>query len=208
MRTVTAAVALGAAVALASCSTGRQAVELSQAAPGAATTRSVASASDTVTVTETTTATATVTATVTVTVGPTVTVTALPSSTRSAAATFDRAIALVDYANLIADIRELDRIRLTGSQASLQLAVLANHFASLGAGGAPPGLDAPTYYARLKSLELFAAAASREAAAGSPQAAARYVVIRQETGTFLALVNGALGTTLTLPPPPATTPGP
>jgi hypothetical protein len=211
VRTVTTAVALGMALALSACSSGNPTIELSQAAPGAAsgssgptsTTSEVLTLSDTPTPTPTT-----VTVTVTVTATPTVTVTALPLPSPTTATTFDRAVALIDYGNLVKDIEQLDRMTLTGAQAALQLDVLANHYASLAAGGSPPGLDAPTYYARLSSLRLFAAAASREAQAGSPQAAARYAVIRTETGTFLALVNGALGTALSLPPAPATTPTP
>jgi hypothetical protein len=96
---------------------------------------------------------------------------------------------------------------LTGNPAAVQLDALAKHLRSLGANGAPPGLDPPSYYARLKSLELFADAASKEADASSPQAGSRYTVIRQETGVFLSLVNGALRTTFVLPARPvATTP--
>ena len=73
------------------------------------------------------------------------------------------------------------------------------HLASLRANGAPPGIDPPSYYSRIGSLQLFAEAASDEAAAGSPQAAGRYAVIRQETGVLLSLVNGALRTAYALP---------
>ncbi len=91
---------------------------------------------------------------------------------------------------------------VTGPGAALRLDAMAGHFASLAANGGPPGLDLPSYRGRIGTLELFAAAASEEARAGSPQAAARYAVIRQETATFLALVNGALKTTYALPPAP------
>jgi len=197
------ALAVAAALTVGACSPGDPDVELSQAAPAPAQTAT------TVTVTEvqTTTVTATtrVVTTATVTVTPTVTVTALPRPSLTTSATFNRAQALVDYTNLVADVRALDGMPLTGNQAALQFDLLGKHFAALGANGTPPGLDPPSYYGRLKSLELFADAASGEADANSPQAAGRYSVIRQETGTFLSLVNGALKTTFVLPPAPTTT---
>ena len=205
MRTGPAVVAaLTAALALAACSGGNPDVELSQAGPAAAPTTA------TVTVTEehtrTLTATTTVVTTATVTATPTVTVTALPQPSLTTSTVFNQSLAVVDYNNLVADVRTLDRMQLTGNAAALAFDVLAKHFAALGANGSPPGLDPPSYYARLKSLELFADAASGEAEANSPQAANRYQVIRQETGVFLALVNGALRTSFNLPPRPTTSP--
>lgn len=205
MREATAvALMLGAVLSgLAACTSGNPGIELSQATAGPGATPTVTvTVLETVGPTVTTTATATVATTVTA--GPTVTVTMLPRPTLTTAPAFTQAVALVDYANVIADIRLLDSMTLTGSPAALQLDVLARHYAALGANGSPPGLDPPTYYARLKSLELFANAASDEAAASSPQAAARYVVIRQETGVLFSLVNGALKTSLALPPGPTT----
>lgn len=201
MRHATAvALMLGAALTgLAACTSGNPGIELSQATAGSG-------ATPTVTVLETVGPTVTTTATVTTTVtaGPTVTVTMLPRPTVTTAPAFTQAVALVDYGNVVADIRLLDSMTLTGSPAALQLDVLARHFAALGANGSPPSLDPPTYFARLKSLEIFADAASDEAAASSPQAAARYALIRQETGVLFSLVNGALKTTLALPPVPTT----
>jgi hypothetical protein len=201
VRTVPAtAVALAAALAVGACSGGNPQVDLSQAGPGALPT-------ETVTVTEehdrTVTATTTVVTTATVTATPTVTVTELPRPALTTSAVFNQALALADYNNLVVDIRTLDHLPLAGSAAAVQLDTLARHFAALGANGAPPSLDPPSYYGRLKSLELFAAAAAQEATANSPQAASRYSVIRQETGVFLSLVNGALRTAFVLPPAPS-----
>ena len=122
---------------------------------------------------------------------------------------FDPGLATLDYTNLIDDVRVLDGMPGSGSPTALQFEVLARHLASLRANGAPPGIDPPSYYSRIGSLQLFAEAASTEAAAGSPQAAGRYAVIRQETGVLLSLVNGALRTNYALPAPPTrTTPTP
>ncbi|WP_076262390.1 hypothetical protein [Intrasporangium flavum] len=194
------ALALALAVSVSACSSGNPSVELSQAAQGAGVRDTVSvTVTDTQTVTQT--ATVAVTSTVTVRATPTVTVTMLPRPALTSTSVFNRATALNGYAALLSDIRTLDGIPLNGNTAAVRLDTLARHFAALGAGGSPPGLDAPTYYARLSSLRLFTDAAVREAEAASPQAAARYAVIRQETGTFLALVNGALSTTFTLPAP-------
>lgn len=196
---VAAAVAALVACALGACSGDRPAVELSQAAAGTPTPM------QTVTVTELMTPTVTTTATQTLTTTATVTVTALPRPSLSTSTTFNRSLASLDYTNLIDDIRVLDGMPGTGSPTALQFEVLARHLASLRANGAPPGIDPPSYYSRIGSLQLFAEAASTEAGAGSPQAASRYAVIRQETGVLLSLVNGALSSSYALPAPPTRT---
>ena len=193
---VAAIAAVLGALALSGCSADRPDVELSQAAAGTPT------PTQTVTVTELITPTVTTTATQTLTVTATVTVTALPRPSLTATTTFNQSLATVDYTNLIDDIRVLDGMPSAGAPTALQLEVLARHLASLRANGAPPGIDPPSYYSRIGSLQLFAEAASDEAAAGSPQAAGRYGVIRQETGVLLSLVNGALRTGYALPAPP------
>jgi hypothetical protein len=193
-----AALGLGGAL-LAGCSSTEPQVELSQVAGATGT----PVPTETVTVTQvdrkTVTATTTRVQTATVTVTPTVTVTALPRPSLTASTVFNRPAALADYGNLVGDVTVLDRMALTGNAAALQLDLLDQHLSRLGANGPPPGLDAPSYYGRLYSLGLFARAASDEAQAGSPVAASRYTVIRQETGVLLSLVNGALSTTFTLP---------
>ncbi|HET8987708.1 MAG TPA: hypothetical protein VFN43_04275 [Humibacillus sp.] len=183
---------------LSGCSSDRPEVELSQAAGTPVPTQ-------TVTVTELITPTVTTTATQILTRTATVTVTALPRPSLSATTTFNQSLATLDYTNLIDDLRVLDGMPGTGSPTALQLEVLARHLASLRANGAPPGIDPPSYYSRIGSLQLFAEAASTEAAAGSPQAASRYAVIRQETGVLLSLVNGALRTSYALPARPTHT---
>ena len=200
------ALAVALAVSVSACSSGNPSVELSQAPQGAGVRDTVSvTVTDTRTVTQT--ATIPVTSTVTVRATPTVTVTLLPRPALTSSALFNRAAALIGYAALLSDVRALDAIPMSGNAAAVRLDLMTRHFAELAAGGSPPGLDAPTYYARLSSLRLFTDAATREAEAGSPQAAARYAVIRQETGTFLALVNGALSTRFTLPvPTPAPSP--
>ena len=195
-----AVVALVSAL-LSGCSGTRPEVDLSQAAATSAPTR-------TVTVTELMTPTVTTTATQTLTTTATVTVTALPRPSLTTSTTFNQSLGTLDYTNLIDDVRVLDGMPGTGSATALQFEVLARHLASLRANGAPPGIDPPSYYSRIGSLQLFAEAASTEAAAGSPQAAGRYAVIRQEIGVLLSLVNGALRSTYALPAPSPRTPKP
>jgi hypothetical protein len=200
---VATALALSAALMLGGCSSGKPEIDLSQV-PGSTGTP-VPTETVTVAVTQidtrTVTATTTVVTTATVTVTPTVTVTALPRPSLTTSTVFNRPAALADYSNLVVDVRLLDRMTLSGNAAALQLDLMAQHLARLGANGPPPGLDAPSYYGRLASLGLFARAASDEATASSPVAQSRYAVIRQETGTLLSVVNGALATTFILPTP-------
>ncbi|NUO92421.1 MAG: hypothetical protein HOQ18_16580 [Dermatophilaceae bacterium] len=199
------AVALGLTAVLGACTAGKPDVELSQVAGSAVTGTPVPTQTVTVTEIDTRTVTATTTVvqstTTTVVATPTVTVTALPRPSLTTSTVFNRAIALADYANLVNDVRVLDRIPLLGNAAAVQLDAMTQHLERLGANGPPPGLDAPSYYGRLLSLGLFAHAGADEAAAGSPVATSRYAVVRQETGVLLSIVNGALSTTFALPPP-------
>lgn len=195
---VAAALAALVACALGACSSNRPEVVLSQQA-------GTPTPEQTVTVTELLTPTVTRTATQTLTTTATVTVTALPRPSLTTSTTFNQTLASLDYTNLIDDVRVLDGMPGTGAPTALQFEVLARHLASLRANGAPPGIDPPSYYSRIGSLQLFAEAASTEAAAGSPQAAGRYAVIRQETGVLLSLVNGALRSSYALPAPPKQT---
>jgi hypothetical protein len=201
-----AALALSAAAALGACSSGKPAIELSQVPGGTGTPVPTQTVTVTEVETQTVTATTTLVTTATVTATPTVTVTALPRPSLTSSTVFNRPVALADYTNLVSDVRLLDRMSLSGNAAALQLDLLSQHLARLGANGPPPGLDAPSYYGRLGSLGLFAAAASDEAQANSPVAQSRYAVIRQETGVLLTLVNGALKTTFALPTPPVPRP--
>lgn len=204
MTRVSAGVLLLALVGIAaSCSSNPQ-VELTQAAPGSEASPTVTvTVSEWRTVTQTLTATTTVVTPTTVLATPTVTVTlpAHPAVTRTSA--FDQAVAIATYQLLVGDIVSLDGAPVSGPRAALQLDALAGHLASIEAMAPPPGLDPPSWFSRVGSLRIFADAASSEAQAGSPQAPARYTVIRAEVGVLLSMVNGALRTSLTLPPAPS-----
>ena len=201
---VCAAVLATAAVAVVTACSGNPEVELSQAPPG-----TTLAPTATVTVSEWRTATHTVTATTTVVTPttilatPTVTVTLPPRPVVTSTAPFNQATAMASYQAIIGDISALDSGGGTGPSAALQFEALARHLTSLEGMAAPPGLDPPSWFGRVTSLRLFADAASAEALAGSPQAPARYGVIRSEVGVLLAMVNGALRTNLVLPVPPA-----
>ena len=202
--TVCAAVLASAAVVgVASCS-GNPEIELSQAPPGTTLPPATVTVSEWRTVTTTVTATTTVVTPTTVLATPTVTVTLPPRPVVTSTAPFDQATALASYQAIIGDISALDRSGGTGPSAALQFEALARHLTSLEGTAAPPGLDPPSWFGRVASLRLFADAASAEALAGSPQAPARYGVIRSEVGVLLAMVNGALRTNLVLPIPAAT----
>lgn len=190
---------------LTSCSSPNEQIELSQAPPGAKATPTVTiTIPEWRTVTQTLTATTTLVSATTVPVTPTVTVTLPPRPAATSTAAFDQATALAGYAAIIRDIGALDTSGGAGPGAAVQFESLARHLSALETTAAPPGLDPPSWFGRVISLRLFAEAASAEALAGSPQAPARFVVIRSETGVLLAMVNGALRTNLALPPPPPT----
>lgn len=203
---VCAAVLAAAAVAVVTSCSGNPDIELSQVPPGTTSTpTATVTVSEWRTVTHTVTATTTVVTPTTVLATPTVTVTLPPRPVVTSTVPFNQAAALGSYQAIIGDVTALDSSGGTGPSAALQFEALARHLASLEGTTAPPGLDPPSWFGRVASLRLFADAASAEALAASPQAPARYGVIRSEVGVLLAMVNGALRTNLVLPVPPATT---
>ncbi|OFE18964.1 hypothetical protein BA895_02085 [Humibacillus sp. DSM 29435] len=113
---------------------------------------------------------------------------------------------VAQYQALVAQIGVIDALPRTGAAAGSALDNLTARYRALRASPVPSKVDRPSYVGRLFSLELFAAAAADEARASSPQATARYDVIRAQTATLLALVNGGLGTALALPAPVAAQP--
>lgn len=186
--------------AIASCS-GNPEIQLSQSGPGGS------DPTVTMTVPHWRTVTATVTAepsttTATVLATPTVTVTLPPRPPVTSASAFDQGAVTRTLQAIIDDIIALDVGPVSGASAAVRLDSLAARLSTLEAMAAPPGLDPPSWQSRVISLRLFAGAASDEALAGSPQALARYSVIRSETGVLLSMANGALRTNLTLPPAP------
>ena len=205
-RTGAALLAAAAIVAASSCSAPNAQVELSQAPAGSPTTPAVTmTVPGWRTVTHTLTVTTTMVTPTTVRATPTVTVTLPPRPAATSTVPFTKATALAGYAAIIRDIAALDVTGGAGSTAAIQFESLARHLIQLETMEAPPGLDPPSWFGRVISLRLFADAASAEALAGSPQAPARFAVIRSEVGVLLAMVNGALRTTLTLPPPASPT---
>jgi hypothetical protein len=203
---ISAALLAAVAVAVVASCSGNPQVELSQAASGSISSPTVTmTVSEWRTVTHTVTTTTTLVTATTVPSTPTVTVTLPPRPVVTSTAPFNQVTALASYAAIIRDISALDTSGGTGTSAALHFEALARHLTTLETTTAPPGLDPPSWFGRVVSLRLFADAAAAEALAGSPQAPARYAVIRSEVGVLLAMVNGALRTNLSLPAPPPTT---
>ncbi len=128
-----------------------------------------------------------------------------PTSATTSAGPFNRALAEQTYASIVTDIAVLDGQFATGASPALRLDVLSKQFSTLFTIGVPPGLDGPSYLSRVRTLEMFAAAAAQEALTDPPRAAERYQVVRRETALLLSQVNAVLGSRYTLP---AATPSP
>jgi hypothetical protein len=80
------------------------------------------------------------------------------------------------------------------------LSLLSDSYGRLASAGVPPGLDAASYLARVRTLQSFAEQAADEFDEDYPTAgAARYTVVKKETRTLLGQINSALGTHLTVP---------
>jgi hypothetical protein len=161
----------------------------------------------------------TVTVTVTVTADPNTSPLSLPSSlttlppslpptlpgptpaptTGATTGVFNRALADQHFKSLVTDISVLDGQFSSRTSPSLRLDIVAKQYGTLFTLGVPPGLDGPSYLSRLRTLEMFAAAAAQESLTDLTRAAQRYQVVRRETGLLLGQVNAVLGTNYVLP---------
>lgn len=121
---------------------------------------------------------------------------------------FNRALADEQYHGLISSIAVIDGQLASGSSPALRLDVVSKGFGTLFSLGVPPGLDGPSYLSRLRTLEMFAAAAAQESMTNPQRAVERYQVLRSETALLLTQVNGAIGSSYALPAPvqPSTSP--
>jgi hypothetical protein len=110
---------------------------------------------------------------------------------------------------VLQDIKELDSRFPDPFGMSSRLPLLAGNFDRLLGVSAPPKVKAATYKARVKTLANFARLAAEEFMNDDEMAgAARYTVIRKQTGILLGMINKGLGTTYKLPAtsPTATVP--
>jgi hypothetical protein len=106
---------------------------------------------------------------------------------------------------VLQDIKELDSRFPDAFGMSSRLPMLADNFDRLLGVSAPPKANAATYKARVKTLANFARLASEEFMNDDEIAgAARYTVIRKQTGVLLGMINKSLGTTYKLPASSAT----
>ena len=112
---------------------------------------------------------------------------------------FDRAWLLSKAQDAIVDIRTLDVRMSDGIGVPTPLSMMSDTFGRMAEAGVPPGLDASTYLARLSTLQSFAADASEVYNDDPSEGAAKYSVIRKETGVLFSQINKALGTNLRLP---------
>jgi hypothetical protein len=111
---------------------------------------------------------------------------------------FDRAYAIGVARDMIRDVKSVDGRLGDGIGVSSGLSLLSGEY-GLENAGTPPGVDAAKYHARLRTLESFSSTASDMYLDDPTQGAARYAVVREETGTLLSQLNSALGTDLRLP---------
>jgi hypothetical protein len=167
------------------------------------------------TVTETLTSTALVTTTATVlkttkvTVAPTqqhnpTTSTfdpppAPPNTSSSSPAAFDRAWALHATGQMVHDIKTVDFRLHDGIAVSSALYLLSDDYPRLLDAGIPAGVDEAEYRSRLTTLSSFAETAGDEYFDQPTTGAARYAVVRKETGVLFAQLNSSVGTDLQLP---------
>lgn len=112
---------------------------------------------------------------------------------------FDRAYATDVAGDIIRDIKTVDRRLRDGIAVSSGLWLLSSQYGRLENAGTPSGVDAARYHARLRTLDAFASAASDIYDDNPMEGAAKYAVVREETGTLLGQLNSALGTDLRLP---------
>ena len=114
-------------------------------------------------------------------------------------AAFDRAYAVAKVSDIVDDIKTVDHRLKDGIGVSSALSLLSDSYGRLQDAGLPPGVDKSTYYARLSTLQAFAAQAADTYDSDAMQASARYVVVRKQTGVLFQQLNTALGTDFQLP---------
>lgn len=104
---------------------------------------------------------------------------------------------------VLQDIKELDSRFPDSFGMSSRLPMLADNFDRLLGVSAPPKVKAATYMARVKTLANFARLAAEEFGNDNVTAgAARYTVLRKQTGVLLGMINKGLGTKYKLPAAP------
>ena len=197
--TVTVAGALLSTLLLAGCGTSDQSAQ-SESAPTTITAVTTVMSTTTATVTQTKIETSTVTAT------PEAGATTSPASTPStseapsaAATNFDRAWALHAASQMIYDIRTVDFRLRNDSAVSSALYLLSDDYPRMLDAGIPPGVEASEYKARLATLSSFAETAADEYYDQPTQGAARYAVVRKETGALFNELNSSIDGDLHLP---------
>jgi hypothetical protein len=122
-----------------------------------------------------------------------------PSTSSSSPAPFDRAWALHATGQMVQDIKTVDFRLHDGIAVSSALYLLSDDYPRLQDAGIPAGVDEAEYLGRLKTLSSFAETAGDEYYDQPTNGAARYAVVRKETGVLFAELNSSLGTDLQLP---------
>lgn len=167
------------------------------------------------TITTTMTATPTVTATETVTVTPEAapavedepasvpsprpTAPAQPTTPAGTVPRFNVDAAHYCAERILRDISTVDERVMDGGSVPSALGLLASSYGCLADRGAPPGVDAADYLARLATLEDYALQAAASYPVDPLQGVATYDVVRQETAPLLQMLNQAIGSDYTLP---------
>ena len=116
-----------------------------------------------------------------------------------AANDFDRAYAVNVAGDIIDDIKSVDLYLKDGIAVPSAMSLLSAGYPRLENAGTPPGVNAAKYHARLRTLESFASTAADIYDDRPMEGAAKYAVVRKETGTLFTEMNAALGTNLHLP---------
>lgn len=113
--------------------------------------------------------------------------------------TFDEEWAAAKAEDVVEDVASVDERLQDGIMVGSALGLLSDSFRRLADAGVPPGADAAVYLATLQTLSDFAGIAADEMSYDPVAGAARYAVIREQTGPVLAQVSAATGRTFVLP---------
>lgn len=117
---------------------------------------------------------------------------------------FDKVWAKKTAGWIVEDIKTIDSRIPNGGDIGLAYSNLSNSYGYLEEAGVPPGADAASYLARLRTAKNFASDAFTIESDDQSGALAKYLAVRGNTQPILDAVNAAVGTKFSLPPAPAT----
>lgn len=125
--------------------------------------------------------------------------TAEPEPEETEESDFDAAWAKTCAGRVVRDMKTVDGRLRDGGAVGSGLSLLSDSFDCFEDAGVPPGSDAATYTARVRTLSKFSSDAADLYDANATTASAKYAVVKENTGPLFSTVNAATGSDYAVP---------